>query len=86
MSKLFSFVFSEAIKNAVGFFVGLSSSYFVQLFFVKRGIGNLWGLASKREAVSKDNYEWIMYLSSYIIGLLAMSLVNSLFKKAKTSE
>ncbi len=86
MNKIFDYIFKEALKNSAGYLAGLSSSMLVSQFFVKRGVSNLWGLTTKREAVSKDNYEWIMYVTSYVVGLVVMTLVNNFLKKLGGKE
>jgi hypothetical protein len=47
---------------------------------------NLWGVAAKREAVSKDTYEWLMVISSYLVGLAVMIGVTYLMKKMRKKE
>lgn len=86
MKKTVHFFISEVLNLAVSYLAGYGASMLVTRFFVKRGIGNLWGLAAKREAVGKDTYEWLMFVSSYLIGLLVMVLVNQLIKKMIKQE
>ena len=86
MSKLTQFIAGEITNLAVGYLAGLTASNLVSRFFVKKGLVNLWGLAAKREAVSKDAYEWLMLISSYLIGLAVMLAVNYLMQKIRTPE
>ncbi|MBK8555162.1 MAG: hypothetical protein IPL65_05040 [Lewinellaceae bacterium] len=86
MSKFAKFIANEALNLSVGYLAGLSASMLVSRFFVKRGIGNLWGVAAKREAVQKDTYDWIMFVSAYIIGLAVMVLVNYGMKRLRKPE
>lgn len=86
MKKTVHFFISEVLNLAVSYLAGYGASMLVTRFFVKRGIGNLWGLAAKREAVGKDTYEWLMFVSSYLIGLIVMVLVNQLIKKMIKQE
>jgi len=86
MSKFKHFLIGEATNLAVGYLAGLSASTLVSAFFVKKGIGNLWGLAAKREAVRKDDYEWLLFIASYLIGLIVMVSVNYLMKKIRKEE
>jgi hypothetical protein len=76
MSKFTNFVANEALNLSVGYLAGLGASSLVSQFFVKKGLVNLWGLAAKREAVSKGNYEWLLFLASYLIGLAVMIVVS----------
>ena len=76
MSKLTHFIAGEITNLSVGYLAGLTASNLVSRFFVKKGLVNLWGLAAKREAVSKDAYEWLMFISSYLIGLAVMLAVS----------
>jgi hypothetical protein len=77
VSKYLNFISNEITNLAVGYLAGLAASTLVSRFFVKKGLVNLWGLAAvKREALQKDNYGWLMFLSSYLIGLLVMVSVN----------
>jgi hypothetical protein len=77
MSKYLNFISNEITNLAVGYLAGLAASTLVSRFFVKKGLVNLWGLAAvKREALQKDNYGWLMFLASYLIGLLVMVSVN----------
>jgi hypothetical protein len=76
MKKLMLFLGQEALNLSVGYLAGLMASNLVSKFFVKRGLVNLWGLATKRSALQKDDYEWLMFTTSYLIGLMVMILVN----------
>ena len=86
MSKFTNFIFGEATNLAVGYLAGLSASTLVSTFFVKKGIGNLWGLTAKREALGKDDYGWLLFIASYLIGLIVMVSVNYLMKKIRKPE
>ncbi len=83
MSKFINFIAGEALNLSVGYLAGLTASTLVSKFFVKKGLVNLWGLASKREAVRKDDYEWLMFIASYAIGLFVMVSVNYLMRKIR---
>lgn len=86
MQKYINFVSGEITNLAVGYLAGLSASMLVSEFFVRKKLGNLWGLAAKREAVSKDDYGWLMFVASYVIGLMVMVSVNYLLKKLRKPE
>lgn len=75
MSKLSHFVAKEILGLSIGYMAGLTASYLVSSFFVKRKLVNLWGLTSKRTAVTGDTYEWIMAIFAYLIGLIVMLIV-----------
>lgn len=66
----------EALNLSVGYLAGLLASTLVSKFFVKRGLVNLWGLTAKREALRKDDYEWLMFGASYFIGLIVLVAVQ----------
>ncbi len=76
MKKFTNFLGQEALNLSVGYLAGLLASTLVSKFFVKRGLVNLWGLAAKREALKKDDYEWLMFAASYLIGLLVLLAVQ----------
>ncbi len=76
MRKFTHFLGHEALNLAAGYLAGLTASYLVSRFFVKKGLVNLWGLAAKRQALAKDDYEWLMPIASYAIGLLVMLVVS----------
>ncbi len=86
MSKFTQFVAGEITNLAVGYLAGLTASNLVSRFFVKKGLVNLWGLAAKREAVSKDTYEWLMFISSYLIGLAVLLGVSYLMHKIRKPD
>lgn len=86
MSKFTQFVVGEVTNLAVGYLAGLTASNLVSRYFVKKGLVNLWGLAAKREAVSKDAYEWIMFIASYLIGLTVMLAVSYGMQKIRKTE
>ncbi len=86
MSKITQFISGEVINLSVGYLAGLIASNLVSRYFVKKGLVNLWGLAAKREAVSKDAYEWLMFVSSYLIGLLVLLAVNRLMQQWRKPE
>ena len=83
MSSFTRFLTHEALNLAVGYLAGLSASILVSRFFVKKGLVNLWGLASKKHALSKDDYEWLMAIASYLIGLIVMIAVNYGMKRLR---
>lgn len=83
MKKLTNFLAQEALNLAIGYLAGLMASNLVSKFFVKRGLVNLWGVVGKREALKKDNYEWLMFLSSYAIGLLVMLVVQYAMRRLR---
>lgn len=76
MQKFSSFLTSEALNLSVGYLAGLGASTLVSRFFVKKGLVNMWGLAARREALSKDDYEWLLFIASYLIGLLVLLVVQ----------
>jgi bacteriorhodopsin len=86
VSNFTKFVANEVLNLSVGYLAGLTASTLVSKFFVKKGLVNLWGLAAKREAVSKDNYEWLLFGASYLIGLAVMLVVSYLMKRIRKTE
>lgn len=76
MNKFSTFLTNEALNLSVGYLAGLMASNLVSKFFVKRGLVNLWGLTAKREALKKDDYEWLMFGASYLIGLAVLLAVQ----------
>jgi hypothetical protein len=76
MPKFTHFLAHEALNLSVGYLAGLTASALVSRFFVKKGLTNLWGLAAKRQAIGKDEYEWLMIIMAYLIGLIVMLLVS----------
>ena len=86
MSKFTSFLGEEALNLAAGYLAGLTASSLVSQFFVKKGLANLWGLASKRQALAKDDYEWLMIITSYLIGLAVMISVNYGMRKLRSQR
>ena len=81
MKKFLHFVRGEIINLSIGYLAGLWASSLVSRFFVKKGMANLWGLTAKKEAVSKDDYGWLLFVASYGIGLLVMVSVNYLMQR-----
>jgi hypothetical protein len=76
MKKFTHFLTHEALNLSVGYLAGLVASNLVSRFFVKRGLVNLWGLTARREALKKDDYEWLMFGASYLIGLIVLIAVQ----------
>ena len=83
MNKLTNFLTQEVLNLAIGYLAGLMASNLVSKFFVKRGLVNRWGLIGRREALKKDNYEWLMFTSSYLIGLLVMVIVQYTMRRLR---
>jgi hypothetical protein len=83
MQNFTSFFFREAVSLSIGYLAGLSASILVSRFFVRKGLVNLWGLTSKKQALSKDDYEWAMAIAAYLIGLAVMVVVNYFVKRMK---
>ena len=86
MSKIKQFITGEVLNLAVGYLAGLTASNLVSRYFVKKGLVNLWGIAAKKQAVSKDAYEWIMLITSYLIGLIVMIAVSQLMQRLRKPE
>lgn len=86
MSKFTSFLADEALNLAAGYLAGLAASSLVSRFFVKKGLVNLWGLAARREALSRDQYEWLMAITAYSIGLAVMIAVNYGMRRLRGQE
>ncbi|MEZ4984972.1 MAG: hypothetical protein R2795_08045 [Saprospiraceae bacterium] len=83
MKKFTHFLTQEALNLSVGYLAGMLASGLVSQFFVKRGLANLWGLAGRRDALAKDSYEWLMFASSYLIGLLVMVAVQYAMRRLR---
>jgi hypothetical protein len=86
MKKLLTFLSQEALNLSIGYLAGLLASNLVSKFFVKKGLVNLWGIAAKREALKKDNYEWLMFISSYLIGLIVMVAVEYALRRLRGQQ
>lgn len=80
LTKFLHFVSGEILNLGIGYLAGLWASSLVSKFFVRKGLVNLWGLAAKREAVSRDDYSWLLFWGSYLIGLIVMLIVNFAIK------
>ncbi len=74
--KFLHFASGEILNLSVGYMAGLTASNLVSHFFVRKKLVNLWGLTAQKEAVSKDDYGWLMFGSSYAIGLIVMLIVS----------
>lgn len=83
MKKLLNFLSQEALNLSVGYLAGLLASNLVSEFFVRRRLVNLWGLTAKREALKKDNYEWLMFITSYLLGLIVMLAVQYAMRRLR---
>lgn len=83
MKKASNFLSQEILNLSVGYLAGLVASNLVSKFFVKRGLVNLWGLTARRDAMTKDNYEWLMFITSYLIGLLVMVAVQYAMRRLR---
>jgi hypothetical protein len=83
MKKFTDFLLNEVLNLAVGYLAGLTASNLVAQFFVRKKLGNLWGLTAKREAVSKDDYDWLLFIASYLMGLVVMVAVSYGMKKIR---
>lgn len=81
--KFLHFVAGEILNLGIGYLAGLTASNLVSRFFVKKKLVNLWGLAAQKEAVSKSDYEWIMFGTSYAIGLTVMLIVSYAIKRLR---
>ena len=81
LKKFLHFVSGEILNLSVGYLAGLSASKLVSNFFERKKLGNLWGLTAKKEVVSRDDYDWLMFGSSYAIGLIVMLIVSYLIRR-----
>ncbi len=72
----------EIIGNGIGWVSGLWTTDIVSYFFVKKRLLNAWGLlAFKREAVSKDTFYMLEWITAAIIGFIILMLVNRFIGK-----
>ncbi len=75
------FFMEEVLGEAIGYLAGLWAYLLVSEFFVARKFGNLWGVFSKKQGVSKDEFSWIIFFTSFIFGLFVMIIVKQMTKK-----
>lgn len=75
-----SFFGNQLISSAAGWAAGLASASMVDRWFVRRGVRNLWGLASRgdRTVVDADTYAWIATGTSFVVGLVVLITVRQL--------
>lgn len=68
----------EIVGTAVGWTAGLTGAALVSTLFEKKGIQNLWGLAGRRDRmlVSRETYEWMSSITSFVVGLLVLIVVR----------
>lgn len=81
LKKFLHFVSGEILNLSMGYLAGLTASNLVSRFFVRKKLANLWGLTAQKEAVSKDDYEWLMFGTSYAIGLIVMLIVSYVIRR-----
>lgn len=84
--KFLHFAAGEILNLSVGYLAGLTASNLVSRFFVQKKMANLWGLAAQKEAVSRDNYDWLMFWSSYAIGLIVIMIVSYTIKRLRAEK
>ena len=84
--KVAKVFFDELLANAIGYGAGLVAFEIVRMFFVKKGIGNLWGLATKKTAVSGTMMELLNVVIAGLVGFAVFSLINYFFTKKQVEE
>ncbi|MEH0156963.1 hypothetical protein V6R21_22740 [Limibacter armeniacum] len=81
--KIGKFTFQEVLATTAGWSAGLFSSQLVHQYYEKKSIRNLWGLAANKskKLVTKDEFQNIEEITSYIVGLVILLIVQFLIKK-----
>lgn len=74
----------QVLGNFVGFGVGLwVTNAFTHYVTEKRGFKNLFGVAGRKKIVVNETPEWVQFSLSFILGFIALELINYFFQTKK---
>jgi hypothetical protein len=74
----------QILGNLVGFAVGLwVTNTFTHYVTEKRSLKNLFGMAGRKKIVVNETPEWVQYSLSFILGFIALELINYFFQTKK---
>ena len=74
----------QVLGNLVGFAVGLwVTNAFTHYVTEKRNLKNLFGMAGRKKIVVNETPEWVQYSLSFILGFIALELINYFFQTKK---
>ena len=74
----------QVLGNLVGFAVGLwVTNAFTHYATEKRNLKNLFGMAGRKKIIVNETPEWVQYSLSFILGFIALELINYFFQTKK---
>ena len=84
MKGLITLLGDEFVGSAVGWSAGLAGGALVGSLFQARGVGNLWGLAGKKDRmlVSPEVFDVIGGVVSFGVGLVTLIVVRHMVSKS----
>ncbi len=82
--KVTDILVQHGLGNLVGFAVGLwVTNSFTHYVVEKRNIKNLFGIAGRKKVIVNETPEWVQYCLSFILGFIALELINYFFQTKK---
>ncbi len=74
----------QVLGNLVGFAIGLwVTNAFTHYVTEKRNLKNIFGMAGRKKIIVNETPEWIQYCLSFILGFIALELINYFFQTKK---
>lgn len=83
-AKVADVLLQHVLGNVIGFAIGLwVTNSFTHYITEKRGMKNLFGMAGRKKIIVNETPEWVQYCLSFILGFIALELINYFFKTKK---
>jgi biotin transporter BioY len=76
--ELAQFALHELLKQGAGFLAGLIAYEWVSSYFRVKKWFQFWGFLSKKKALDGDVFNIAIFVISFLIGLVALYIVNQL--------
>lgn len=74
----------HVIGNVIGFAIGMwVTNAFTHYTVERRSAKNLFGLAGRKKILVNETPEWVQYCLSFILGFIALELINYFFQTKK---
>jgi len=70
------YVYSQALSQFVGFYVGMSSTGLVSRFFETRRVSNMWGLMARKPVVDAATFGAFQQIAALMIGFVVFEIVS----------
>lgn len=74
------YLYSQALAQFIGFYIGIYSTVIVSTFFETRSISNLWGFLARKTVVDQGTFNVLERVVAVLIGFIVFQIVSKNLK------